>query len=183
MAFFLCSEPWGQIQGSCQVDWVKKLMEPCLLDIPSRAQMLQRMCASTHPEWIPHHIIQCIKCWSWGWALVFVILVARGDISAESEYSVYLGEPPAAWSCSVTVPRASCPCWESYQDDPRTLIEPDQPFCMKRDSSNLRLKLTRARWMTACRPVTNGASREVPTKSLPSVHGAALSWERLPPTL
>ena len=90
MAFFLCSEPWGQIQGSCQVDWVKKLMEPCLLDIPSRAQMFQRMCASTS-EWIPHlHIIQCIKCWSWGWAHVLVILVTRGDVSAESEYSTWM---------------------------------------------------------------------------------------------
>lgn len=52
MAFFLCSEPWDQTQGSCQVDWVEKLTEPCLLDIPSKAQMFQRMCAPTS-EWIP----------------------------------------------------------------------------------------------------------------------------------
>ena len=42
----------GQTQGSCQVDWVEKLMEPCLPDIPSKAQMFQRMCAPTS-EWIP----------------------------------------------------------------------------------------------------------------------------------
>lgn len=64
------------------------------MDIPSKAQMFQRMCAATS-EWIPHlHIIQCIKCWSWGWAHVLVILVTIGDVSAESEHSVYLGERP-----------------------------------------------------------------------------------------
>ena len=75
-----------------------------------------------------------------------MILVAIGDVSAESEPSVYLGE----CSCSMVL-FSDCP--QGYLLMLREIssrskdfsIEPDEPFYMKRDSRNLRVKLTRAR--------------------------------------
>lgn len=182
MAFFLCSEPWVRLKVHVRLTESRNSWSPAYRTSPPKPRCSR---GRVHPYLsgsLASTIIQCVKWWSWGWAHILVILVTIGDGSAESEPSVYLGE----CSCSMVL-FSDCP--QGYLFMLRELsswskdfsIEPDEPFYMKRDSRNLRVKLTRARWTTACRHVTDGASREVLTKSLPSVHRAALSWERLPP--
>lgn len=122
---------------------------------PQSPDVPEDVCKPTS-EWDPRlHNHSVCKGWSLGWARV--ILVAIGDVSAESEPSVYLGGMPAL------VLFSDCP--QGYLFMLRELsswskdfsIEPDEPFYMKRTPEIS--GTTRARWMTACRHVADGASR------------------------